>query len=88
MSKLTDYFGGEKRFYIILVVLFIMWLGVMVLFYLKADETTKNPCSICAEKIGEAVECRVGSEGRIIHRVFYPNFSIADFIEGEQNVLP
>lgn len=80
MSKILNYFGGEKRFYIILVVLFIMWLGIMTLFYLKADEVTKSPCSVCANKMNENVICSIGSQGKIINRIFYPNFTIGDSI--------
>jgi len=77
MKKIIDYFGGEKRFYIILTVLFIMWAGVMLLFYLKADEVTKHPCSICASKLNENVICRAGVN-TMTERNFYPNFTIVD----------
>ena len=49
-----------------------MWLGIMVLFYLKADEVTKHPCSVCAEKIGKNVICTLGYE----QMIFYPNYTI------------
>lgn len=78
IKEIIDYFGGEKRFYIVLAFLFIMWLGIMTLFYLKADEVTKSPCSVCANKIQEEVICSVGSRGQIIQRVFYPDFTIVD----------
>jgi hypothetical protein len=77
MSKIINYFGSEKRFYIILAVLFIMWLGIMTLFYLKADEVTKSPCSICANKLNENVVCSINN-GEIRQRVYYPNFTILD----------
>jgi len=80
MKKIIEYFGGEKRFYLIMAFLFIMWLGIMTLFYLKADEVTKNPCSICAKKLQEEVICTAGDKGQIIKRIYYPNFSIKDSI--------
>jgi len=45
------------RFVVIAVILFLMWLGIMGLLYLKADEVTKQPCSVCAYKMGENVIC-------------------------------
>ncbi len=81
MKKIIEYFGGEKRFYIILAFLFIMWLGIMVLFYLKSDEVTKDPCSVCAKKLNEDVICTAGSSGQIVQRVFYPNLTIKDFLK-------
>ena len=78
MGKLINYFGSEKRFYTILIVLFLMWLGIMTLFYLKADEVTKSPCQICANKLNDDVVCTIQSGGEIRQRVFYPNFTILD----------
>lgn len=46
----------------------------MIFFYLKADEITKDPCSICAKQQDESVYCRIGS----LTRTFYPNYSIID----------
>lgn len=66
---------SDKRFYIIATILMLMWLGLMLFFYLKADEVTKHPCSICAEKIGEEVRCTTGGY-KPITKVFHPNFSI------------
>jgi cytochrome c biogenesis factor len=71
------YFFKSKRFVMIMIVLIIMWLGLMVFFYLKADEVTKHPCSICAKKMGEAVICTTGTT-QIISRTFYPNWTIVD----------
>ena len=88
MGSMTDYFGGEKRFYIILSVLFIMWLGIMVLFYLKADEVTKHPCQICAKEMDKNLEFYVGFPGSMSKRVYYPNFTVENSMEGENNVLP
>ena len=78
MCKLISYFGTEKRFYIILIVLFLMWLGIMTLFYLKADEVTKSPCQVCANKLNNDVVCSIQNGGEIRQRVYYPNFTILD----------
>ena len=85
MKKIINYFGGEKRFYIIMIVLIIMWVGVMALFYLKADEVTNSPCSVCAKKLQEEVVCSIRGQGKIVRRVFYPNLTTKDFFEG---ILP
>lgn len=77
MKRVIDYFGGEKKFYIIMIVLILMWLGVMTLFYLKADEVTKDPCSICAKKMGERIICKGAiTDAMPITRQYYPNFTI------------
>ncbi|HJX50108.1 MAG TPA: hypothetical protein VJ438_01465 [Candidatus Nanoarchaeia archaeon] len=52
-----------------------MWLGLMFFFYLKADEVTKDPCSICSKKIGENIICKTQSLNPIT-KTYYPNFSI------------
>ena len=79
MRAIIDYFGGEKKFYIVMVVLIIMWLLLLGFFYLKADEVTKNPCSVCAKKQQENVVCSVGSIGGIVSRTYYTNYSVYDY---------
>ena len=76
MNKIINYFGGEKRFYIILITLIIMWLILIIFFYLKADEVTKDPCSICAKRLNENIICSLPSGAKIIQRTYYPNFEI------------
>lgn len=71
-----EYWITNSRFRIIIVVLFIMWFGVMVLFYAKSDEVTKNPCSICAAQQSTAVSCTLQGGGLILNKVYYPDFSI------------
>jgi hypothetical protein len=72
---MKEYWITNSRFKIILIVLFIMWLGVMVLFYLKTDEVTKNPCQICAKQQGVNVICSIwDSSGR--QQIFSPDFKI------------
>ena len=59
-----------------------MWCGIMALFYLKTDEVTKNPCSICANRIGESIYCSTSSGMFIQSLIFYPNYTIKS---GEEN---
>ena len=65
------------RFYIIMVILIVMWLILMGFFYLKADEVTKDPCSICSERMGEEVTCYT-SGMKPLKRTYYPDYSIKD----------
>lgn len=72
---MVNYLLGDKRFYTLLVVLFVMWLGVMGLFYLKADEVTHNPCELCAERLDREIFCTIAGGGSINNQIFYPNLT-------------
>ncbi|KKK87092.1 hypothetical protein LCGC14_2756680 [marine sediment metagenome] len=89
MQKVIDYFGGEKRFYTIMIVLILMWLGMIAFFWLKADEVTKNPCSVCAKKLDSEIVCSIRGGGMIRERIFYPDLSITTTLDGldENNPL-
>lgn len=67
---------SKDRFWIVATVMLLIWASLWLLFYLKADEVTKDPCSICAKKMGEKVTCQTNT---VIpaYRVYYPNGSIA-----------
>jgi len=56
-SKPSGYMLDRHRFLAIAIFLLILFLVLMTLFYLKADEVTKNPCKICADSIGESFVC-------------------------------
>ena len=73
-----EYWITNSRFKLIAIILVVMWCGIMVLFYLKADEVTKDPCSICAEKMGDEVVCSVMVLGGNVpaSRIYYSNGSI------------
>lgn len=45
------------RLLYIFMIFLIVWGSLFTLFWLKTDEITKNPCKICAEKLGEDVMC-------------------------------
>ena len=74
-----EYFITNSRFKYIGIILLIIWIGFMVFFFIKADEITKNPCSICAEKSGENVLCTIGT----LQRTYYPNYTIIQEDLGE-----
>ncbi len=64
-----------------IICLMIIWGSVWVLFYLKADEVTKDPCGICAKRMGQNVQCTQYNQDdfRIpATRIYYPNGTIYD----------
>ena len=67
-----NYYLSNKRFYILALVLFLMFFGIMLLFYLKADEVTKHPCQVCSKTMGEEIIC-TGSGLNKMQVTFYPN---------------
>lgn len=82
---MKEYWVTNSRWKLIVVIMLLMWLGIMVLLYLKADEVTKNPCQICAKKIGEDILCTYSKGGIVQSIIFYPNYSIE---HDRANVLP
>jgi len=79
---MKEYLITDSRFKLIVIILVLMWVGIMIFFYLKADEVTKNPCSVCAKQMQKEVVCSIGTSGYINQRTFYPNFSILDDTPG------
>ena len=69
------------RFLWIALLLMVIFFTFMAFLYLKADEITKHPCSICAEKVGYKVDCYAQGYN-LYKRSFYSNGSIEDFKEG------
>ena len=51
----------------------------MLVIFLKADEISRDPCSICSERIGQEVNCYAGT----LHRVYLPNATIINKVIGE-----
>ncbi len=48
----------EYRLSTVVVVMLIIWFSLLGFWYLKADEITKDPCTICSQQMGEDVVCR------------------------------
>ena len=74
---MKTYWITDSRYKYVGLILLIIWIGFMVFFYLKADEITKDPCSICAKRMGEEVACTTGNYIPV-QRVYYPNGTIVD----------
>lgn len=69
----------KKRFIVFVIFMIFVWSSLWLLFYLKADEITKDPCRICAEQFDENVLCSVSREGAIpVTRTYHTNGSITD----------
>jgi len=73
-----EFWITNSRFKFIALILLIMFLVFMLLLFLKANEISKDPCSICAEKMGENVYCSVGN----LQRIYYENYSVVDSVIG------
>lgn len=59
---------------IVWIIILLIWFSAFALIYLKADEVTKDPCGICAKKMGEQVICSVGD----ISRTYYTNGTVEE----------
>lgn len=79
----------KQRFIIVVIGLMLIFFTLMGFLYLKADEITKDPCSICAEYHGEDVICRVG-DVLVSTRTYFPNGTIEDDIpnRGDSFIIP
>jgi hypothetical protein len=68
----------DKKFVAVMVFMGFVWLSLLVFFYLKTDEITRDPCSICAEKMGEDIFCTSQNGGIPVTRVYSANGSVTD----------
>ena len=67
----------DSRFKYIAIILLIIFMGFMGLIYSKADEITRDPCSICSERMGQEVMCTTTGY-QSITRTYFPDGSIED----------
>ena len=66
-----------RKWTIIVLCLMFIWGSLWLLFYLKADEVTKDPCSICSKKMGSQVVCTTIQQGVVNReRIYYPNGTV------------
>ena len=75
---MKEYWITNSRFRLIVIILVLMWIGIIVFFYLKADEVTKDPCQVCAKRLGNRITCIINNGGIIMERTYYPNFNISN----------
>ena len=69
------YWVTNSRFKYISILLMILWIGFMTFFYLKTDEITKDPCTICAKRLGDKVVCTIGDTTNPISKTYYEDGS-------------
>lgn len=48
---------NKLRLILLFILLLIIWGSFFTLLALKTDELTKDPCTLCAKKLGENVMC-------------------------------
>lgn len=80
-TKTKEFWITNSRFKFIAVVLFLIFLILISFLYLKAEEVTKDPCSICAKRMGEKVLCTTGTVNPIT-RTYFPNGNISETERG------
>ena len=69
-----EYWVTNSRFKLITIIMIFMWLGVMTLLYLKADEVTNHPCNICADRHSSNIICYVSGQNlEVLTRTFTPD---------------
>ena len=71
-----EFWVTNSRFKLIAVLLLIIFFTFMTFFYLKAEEITNDPCSICAKRMSSEVTCIVSSTNQEISRTYFPNGTI------------
>ena len=49
--------GMGPKFWIIISIILLVWGVIIGIIYLKYDEITHHPCSLCAQKIGTNIVC-------------------------------
>lgn len=76
MDEVVFKYFERKKFIIVISLIIFMWISLIVFFYMKADEVTLDPCSICAKRMGNKVICTTQSSVPL-YRTYYPNGSIA-----------
>jgi len=64
----------RNNFIILAIVMLIIWASFLAFLWVKADEITKDPCSICANKTDTTVMCTKFALGSIpVNKFYYPN---------------
>jgi len=74
MQNKKTFWVTDNRFKFIALLLFLMFLVFMLLLFLKANEITRSPCSVCAARMSENVHCYLGG----LQRIYYQNYSVVD----------
>jgi len=73
-----EFWVTNSRLKFIAAVLFLIFLVFMLLIFLKGEEISKDPCSICAKRMGDKVVCSIGEGGILLQKTYYPNNTIKE----------
>ena len=80
MTEEKQFWVDGHRFLFIALCLLFVFLVLMTFLYLKADEVTRDPCSICAERMGEEITCY--TKGTVpITRTYFPDGGAHDDVQ-------
>jgi len=66
----------KNRFIVVVIVMLIIWSSLFTLFWFKGEALMKDPCSICAERVGESVTCYAGFGTQLNYVEYLPNGTI------------
>lgn len=72
---MKTYWITDNRFKFIAILLLIIFLIFISFLFIEAEAIKKNPCSYCAEKLGEDVHCTTG-DFIPITRIYFENGTI------------
>jgi hypothetical protein len=53
------YWITDNRFKYIGIIVLLIWILFLVFLYFKADEITKDPCNLCAKRLGKDITCNI-----------------------------
>jgi hypothetical protein len=60
----------------------VVWGSLLTFFIHYADEISRDPCGICANRSGNYVTCILGSPMKIpLYKTYHPNWSVSDNAE-------
>ena len=65
------------EFIVVVIVMFLIWCSLLTFLWFKAEEITRDPCSICAKEVNKTMVCFTIEPGTMTRqKIFFPNYSI------------
>jgi len=74
---MKTFFFTDSRFKYTAVILLIIFLTLMGFLVMEADVLRTNPCSLCAERMGDKIICTDKMYNEISN-TYYPNGSVKE----------
>jgi len=65
----------DKKWIIIIAILVLIWVSFFCYLIIYGEKVSKDPCSVCAERLGKEVVCNYGKFNSN-SVTFFPNGSI------------